>query len=72
MTNTMNTTTDSTANIATNSRNRRHRTLLWTALALSALCNAGTSIAGLGIVSIVFGVLTLLCGAGLVVHYRWR
>ena len=46
------------------------RPLLWAALAVSALCNATTSIIGLGAVSIAFGVLTLLCGAALVLHHR--
>jgi hypothetical protein len=55
-------------NIATNSRTR---TLLWTALVVSALGNAGTSLAGFSIVvSVAFGVLTLLCGVGLIAHYR--
>jgi hypothetical protein len=60
-------------NIATNASKQRQRVLLWTALLVSAICNAGTSIAGVGtVVSVTFGVLTLLCGAGLIAHYRQR
>lgn len=47
--------------------------LLWTALVVSALGNATMSfINGGGAVHIATGVLTLLCGAGLVAHYRRR
>jgi hypothetical protein len=55
---------------------RHKRTLLWTALLVSAACNAATSILGSGtvgtVVSVAFGVLTVAFGAGLVAHYRGR
>ncbi|WP_191298867.1 hypothetical protein [Lentzea cavernae] len=58
--------------IATNSQARHRRPLLWTALVVTALCNAAASLAGLTAVGIVFGFLVLLCGAGLVVEHRRR
>jgi hypothetical protein len=52
---------------------KQHPIVLWSALVVSATCNAAMSIAGSNIaVSVVFGVLALLCGIGLVVHYRSR
>ncbi len=60
-------------NNGTTSRNHLHRVLLWIALAVSVTCNAVTSIMGLGmVVSVPFGVLALVCGLGLVAHYRKR
>jgi hypothetical protein len=60
-------------NIEKTSRQQHHPILLWTALALSLICNAGLSITGFStVVSVVFGVLAVLCGIGLVVHYRNR
>ncbi|ANZ41923.1 hypothetical protein BBK82_44330 [Lentzea guizhouensis] len=58
----------------TNTRtNTGTRTLLWIALAVFAVCNAASSIIGLGIaVNIAFGLLTLLSGAALVASYRRR
>ena len=59
-----------TNNIATDTRTRA---LLWTGLVLSALVNAAVQTAGIStVLGIVFGVLTLLFGAGLVVNYRKR
>ena len=52
---------------------KHHPVLLWTALVASGICNAGLSITGMStIAGVAFGVLTLLCGIGLVVHYRTR
>jgi hypothetical protein len=56
--------------ITTNSR--RNRTLLWAALVVFALGNAGASFAGLTAVSVAFGVLTLLSGTALVMTRRRR
>ncbi|HEX7301779.1 hypothetical protein [Lentzea sp.] len=51
--------------------NSRTRALLWTGLALSAAVNAAVQTTGVStVVGIVFGVLALVFGAGLVVHYR--
>ncbi|MET9230081.1 hypothetical protein [Lentzea sp. NPDC003310] len=56
-----------------NVQTKSHPALLWTALVLSALANAGMSfVAAGGVIHIVFGVLTLAFGAGLVAHYRRR
>ncbi|HUQ61579.1 hypothetical protein [Lentzea sp.] len=60
-----------TNNIA--ATNTRTRALLWTGLVLSALINAVVQTTGIStVVGIAFGVLALLFGAGLVVHYRKR
>jgi hypothetical protein len=50
------------------------RPLLWLLLVISATCNAVTSSMDISVfVGIAFGLLTLLCGAALVVdHYRRR
>ena len=58
-------------NNGTTSRKQLHRVLLWAALVVSGTCNAVTSIAGLGTaVSVVFGVLTVICAVGLFINYR--
>ncbi|HWO59173.1 MAG TPA: hypothetical protein VNO31_03905 [Umezawaea sp.] len=55
----------------TTKTSRKHPVLLWIALVISATCNAVTSLAGLStVVSVAFGVLTLICVIGLVVRYR--
>lgn len=57
-------------NIASDSRTRA---LLWTGLVLSALVNAAVQTSGIStVLGIVFGLLTLLFGAGLVMNYRKR
>ncbi|MFD5827525.1 hypothetical protein [Lentzea sp. NPDC060358] len=53
--------------------NSSTRPLLWTGLALSAVANAAIQTTGIStVLGIVFGVLTLVFIAGLVVHYRTR
>jgi hypothetical protein len=55
----------------TNSPKRTGRILLWTALVVSTICNATTSILGFNmIISVAFGVLAATCVAGLVVDHR--
>ncbi|MEU4419092.1 hypothetical protein AB0F81_00550 [Actinoplanes sp. NPDC024001] len=54
-------------------RARRLRPTLWLLLLVSLTFNAAASTIGATVVSIVFGLLTLACAAGLVAdHYRHR
>ncbi|NGY62464.1 hypothetical protein G7043_26420 [Lentzea sp. NEAU-D13] len=49
------------------------RALLWSALVVSAVANAGTSIAGLSpYISIAFGALTFMFGMALFVERRQK
>ncbi|MFG1606042.1 hypothetical protein [Actinoplanes sp. NPDC049265] len=50
--------------------NNDFRPVLWTALVVLAIANAATSVAGLTLVSVALGVLTLGVAAGLVMQYR--
>lgn len=46
------------------------RVVLWLVLVVSAAANASTSLAGLNpLLSVAFGVATLLCVAALIVHH---
>jgi hypothetical protein len=46
------------------------RTALWVALVVSGAANAGTSMSGLSpLLSLAFGVATLLCVVALVAHH---
>jgi hypothetical protein len=52
---------------------RTLRAVLWLVVVVSAAANATTSLAGLSpVLSVTFGVATVLCVAGLVVHHVRR
>jgi hypothetical protein len=54
-------------------RARRLRPVLWLLLIINLTFNAAASTIGATLVSVVFGVITLACAAGLVIdHYRRR
>ena len=46
------------------------RPALWIALVVLAIANGATSVAGLTIISVILGVLTVSVAAALVVQYR--
>ncbi|GLZ00298.1 hypothetical protein [Actinoplanes sp. NBRC 103695] len=51
-------------------KNNDIRPVLWIALVVLAIANGATSVAGLTIVSVILGVLTVAVAAALVVQYR--
>ncbi|GAA4594809.1 hypothetical protein BJY16_001446 [Actinoplanes octamycinicus] len=52
---------------------RRLRPALWLLLIISLAVNAASSTIGATVVSLIFGLITLACAAGLAVdHYRRR